>query len=299
MKKEKKRRDEDEDEEEEQGKKRSVKKALKRIDDWDDTEEMSFEDVPDGKYQVRIEAARLNTSKSSGRLQVSMEFTVLTGKFKGRKLFAHYGLDTPDNRGYFRTYLARMGIEWPDKDVLEGALEELVEKLAKVSVKTRGEFQNVRIEGAIDEEDVEEEPEEEDTDEDESKSSKKKKKKEEEDEEEETDEDDSKSSKKKDEEDEEDEEEEEDEDTDEDESKECTVKFSDGDLSKKQKKLIKKVAKATDFDPDDYDSLTDLLCDIAESAKVYGTFKKAAMLIGKVRQEVEDTDEDEEDEKKK
>lgn len=126
---------------------------------WKDAEAPSFGDIPDGKYQIRIESANINNAKSSGRLQVSWQLEILSGEYAGRKLFKHDGIEDEQSQGYFRGGLARLGVEWPDDpsdlpDVLEG----LQGTLAQVTAKTRegSEYQNVYFDKALDSSDVEE-----------------------------------------------------------------------------------------------------------------------------------------------
>ena len=142
---------------------KSIKKQLAGLDGWDETPEKSFEDVDPGKYQVKIDAATINNAKSSGRLQVSWEMTILNGKFAGRKLFKHDGLDTEDGRSYFRGTLARLGHEWPDDPSdLPDVLEELIETCAAVSVRKRKDSDSVNVyfDKALDSDDVDMEVEE-------------------------------------------------------------------------------------------------------------------------------------------
>jgi len=112
-------------------------------DQWDDAEEMEFGDVPDGRYQASVTGVEVAHSKSSGRLQINVEFTILSGEFRNRKLFEHWGLDTPEGISWAKTYLARMGLTCSMKELAD-KLEELKGTAVEVNVKTKGDFQNVR-----------------------------------------------------------------------------------------------------------------------------------------------------------
>ena len=139
---------------------KSVTKQLAELEGWEDTPEKSFEDVEPGKYQVKIGAATLNNAKSSGRLQVSWELTIVNGNFSGRKLFKHDGLDTEDGRSYFRGSLAKLGHEWPDNPKeLIGVLEELLDTFASVTVRKRKDSDGISVyfDKALDSDDVENE----------------------------------------------------------------------------------------------------------------------------------------------
>jgi hypothetical protein len=125
---------------------------------WGETEEMQGGgDLPDAEYQVKILDATINTAKSSGRLQVSWDLEVASGRMKGRHAFKHDGLDTPENRAWFRGGLARLGVEWPAKpSQLPDKLQELVGSYAEMTFKTRDgqDIQNKYFNKAIDETDL-------------------------------------------------------------------------------------------------------------------------------------------------
>jgi hypothetical protein len=166
---------------------KSIKKQLKGLDDWGDTPEKSFDKVDPGKYQAKIEAAAINNAKSSGRLQVSWELTIINGDFQGRKLFKHDGIDTVEGRSFFRGTLAKLGHEWPDDpEDLPEVLEELLETYVAVTVRNRKDDEdniNIYFDKALDSDDVEDNlgedqdagADEDDSDDDEKKSKKAKK----------------------------------------------------------------------------------------------------------------------------
>lgn len=268
--------------------KKDIQDQLAQLKGWNDAEDLgdSFGEVPDGRYQFKIKEARVNNSDSSGRLQVSWDLEVINGEFAGRHVFEHDGLETDQNRDFFRTKLARIGLEWPENPAdLPTVLEEALETYVEARVKTKGEFQNVRFVKALDNDEVEEESPDDDlkigdtvmapfdgelyeatiigADEDtatvkfldddteekipwddlENVSSEK----------------------------EEDSEPEEPEEVEE-EPTELVCNFDDDDLKKTHVTKIKKLAKQEDFDPDDYETWTDLLADIAETVGVVGEF---------------------------
>jgi hypothetical protein len=138
----------------------SITDQLEELEGWDETPERAFDDVDPGKYQTRIDSATLNNAKSTGRLQVSWELTIMNGDFRGRKLFKHDGLDTEDGRSYFRGHLAKLGHEWPDdpKD-LPSLLEELIGTFAAVTVRKRKEGDGVSVyfDKSLDSDDVDDE----------------------------------------------------------------------------------------------------------------------------------------------
>lgn len=52
----------------------------------------NFEEVPEGRYEMRIDSAELTVSKSKGLPQVVFQFTILEGEYKKRKLWAYFGV---------------------------------------------------------------------------------------------------------------------------------------------------------------------------------------------------------------
>src|SRR6185503_6073096 len=98
----------------------------------------------------------------SGRLQVSFQFVILSGEYKNRKLWSHQGLETAENMGWFKAMLAKLELKIPKKlKDLPDILEEAIDLTCEVTVKTRGEYQNVYVNKLIDpDEDVEEDEDE-------------------------------------------------------------------------------------------------------------------------------------------
>src|SRR5690606_23524540 len=144
---------------------KGVSAALKEIEsDFDDTEAAeggNFEDIPSGKYQVRIDKADVNHAQSSGRLQVSWELTVCGGDFANRKLWKHDGIDNEKSIGFFKQGIERLGHECPKAKKLPAFLQELVGTYAEVTVRVKkndedpeNPFRNVYFNKALDEDEV-------------------------------------------------------------------------------------------------------------------------------------------------
>lgn len=138
---------------------------------WDGVEAKSFEEVPDGTYQVRFISALVNNAKTSGRLQCSWEMIIVNGEHKGRHIFKHDGLNTEEGIAYFKGSLARLGYDEPEtKKKLIATLEEIVEgpTYAVVRLSTRKRkvdeeytyIQSKRFIKALDSDEVEDELEE-------------------------------------------------------------------------------------------------------------------------------------------
>ena len=131
-----------------------LKNKLKKAQgDWENarskaSELVGFAEVPDGRYLDHLTAATIGESKSSGRLQIQWTWTIADGEHEGDTKLDFDGLETEDNLVFLGRKLARFSYELPE-DITEIAdiLDELIEKrpMARIRLKTRGEFQNVYV----------------------------------------------------------------------------------------------------------------------------------------------------------
>lgn len=139
--------------------KSKLQQALEAIDEeWNEAEAGEtggFDDLPNGKYAVRIDGATVNQSKASGRLQVSFTMTVVDGDHAGRKVWKHEGIEGAQSLGYFKTSLARIEVDPPAKikDLPATLEEEVVGAFCQITLKTKGEYQNAYFDKALDGED--------------------------------------------------------------------------------------------------------------------------------------------------
>ncbi len=122
---------------------------------WEGAEEKgnSFERLPEGKYQCRIDNTEVGPAKTSGRLQATWHLTVAGGEFINRKLWKHDGLDDSESIGWFKGGLKRLGIEPPQKPTeIPGVMESLRGTFCLVAVKHRegSDFVNVYFQNALD-----------------------------------------------------------------------------------------------------------------------------------------------------
>ena len=129
-----------------------------------------FDEYDDGKYLARMVHAELGESNSSGRLQVDFQWKFISGEYKGKIKHDYQGVESEDNQSFCLRVFQKLGYE---TDEIEGAsditgiLKQLNKEKpkAKISLKTKGEFQNVFIIKAADsDEDEEAESDDEDGD---------------------------------------------------------------------------------------------------------------------------------------
>ena len=132
----------------------ALKNKLKKAqDNWQGAREKAkessgFTEVPDGRYLAHLTNAQIGESRSSGRLQIQWTWTISDGEFEKDTKLDFDGLETEDNLVFLGRKLARFGYELPeDITAISDILDELIEKqpLARIRLKTKGEFQNVYV----------------------------------------------------------------------------------------------------------------------------------------------------------
>jgi hypothetical protein len=153
-----------------------VSKDLKKMSKvWSKTEAKKGgggSSLPDEDYKGKITAMTVGKSKK-GRLQVATTFEIKKPKdYRGKTKMTFHGLDTENNIAYFKGFAEVLGLELPDDmedlpEAIESFLEDFDEEIS-FSLKTKGDFQNVKITAVGDteienEEDSEEDSEEEDS----------------------------------------------------------------------------------------------------------------------------------------
>jgi hypothetical protein len=110
-------------------------------DEFNTVEAPSQEDVADGKYQVRIESVRLESSQK-GDPMIKFDLEVLSGSQAGRHIFKN-SVITQASLPYVKGDLKTLGIELARFSALAGRLEELLDVTLEVTKRTRGDYTNV------------------------------------------------------------------------------------------------------------------------------------------------------------
>jgi hypothetical protein len=116
--------------------------ALSAFDEqYDQAEAPDFDEVPDGKYQVRIESVRLAESQK-GDPMIKWDLVVISGQLSGRHIFKN-SVITAASLPFVKGDLKVLGLELPKFSDLPNRLEELLDKKLQVTKKTKEEFSNV------------------------------------------------------------------------------------------------------------------------------------------------------------
>jgi hypothetical protein len=103
----------------------------------DPPEKKSFEPIPDGKYQARIDKIYMDVVRSSGSDQLCWEFVILVGKFEKRRLFKKSILETRENLSYLKLDLETLKIHIDPISTIDENLDLFKDKFVEVYVKNR------------------------------------------------------------------------------------------------------------------------------------------------------------------
>lgn len=109
------------------------------------------ENLPDGKFHVRIERVYLDEPKPD-RPCLRYDLKVIAGHFQGRMIFKTAWL-TPKAMGLYKRDISRLKLDIPPSE-LPDRLGEFLDILVEVTLKTNGEYQNVYFDKRLDSADV-------------------------------------------------------------------------------------------------------------------------------------------------
>lgn len=110
-------------------------------DDFASAASPSIEEVPDGKYQVRIEGVRIDRSQK-GDPMIKWDLIVIAGSQAGRHIFKN-SVITPAALPFVKGDLKTLGLQLTKFSDLQQRLEELLDITLEVMKRTRGEYTNV------------------------------------------------------------------------------------------------------------------------------------------------------------
>lgn len=110
-------------------------------DEFETADAPSYDEVPDGKYQVKIQTAKLESSQK-GDPMIKFDLVVISGSQAGRHIFKN-SVITQASLPYVKGDLKTLGLELAKFSELAGRLDELLDKTLEVTKRTRGEYTNV------------------------------------------------------------------------------------------------------------------------------------------------------------
>lgn len=100
-----------------------------------------FNEVPDGKYQVRIETARLAES-SKGDPMIRWDLVVISGQHAGRHIFKN-SVITSASLPFVKGDLKVLGVALPKFSDLPNHLGLVLDKALQVTKRTKDEYTNI------------------------------------------------------------------------------------------------------------------------------------------------------------
>ncbi len=110
-------------------------------DDFEVAEASKSDEVPDGKYQVRIDTVRLESTQK-GDPMIKFDLVILSCSQAGRHIFKN-SVITQASLPYVKGDLKTLGLELAKFSELSNRLEELLDVTIEVTKRTRGEYTNV------------------------------------------------------------------------------------------------------------------------------------------------------------
>ena len=137
---------------------KAVAKALRSLEgSWEQSEPKSAGgNVDDGDYTCKLTEMVIGLSKKK-RLQVVTSFEIDDGKNEGETIMKFDGIDNDVSMSWFKGYCEVLGLEIPEDigdlpQAIADYLEENNDTLFTLRLKTKGEYQNIFLQGVLDEE---------------------------------------------------------------------------------------------------------------------------------------------------
>ena len=106
-------------------------------------EEREFDDVPDGKYQVKVDKVELARAQSSGNPMLKWTLKILGPKCAGRLLWRNSVMASKENLKWLKTDLHTCGVDINKLSELPARLGDLLDITLEVTKRTRGENENI------------------------------------------------------------------------------------------------------------------------------------------------------------
>ncbi len=106
-------------------------------------EEREFEDVPDGKYQVKVEKVELTKAQSSGNPMLKWTLKILGPRCAGRLLWRNSVMASKENLKWLKTDLHTCGVDLEKLSELPSRLGDLLDVTLEVTKRTKGDSENI------------------------------------------------------------------------------------------------------------------------------------------------------------
>lgn len=106
-------------------------------------EEREFEDVPDGKYQAKVEKVELTKAQSSGNPMLKWTLKILGPRCAGRLLWRNSVMASKENLKWLKTDLHTCGVDLEKLSELPNRLGDLLDVTLEVTKRTKGDSENI------------------------------------------------------------------------------------------------------------------------------------------------------------
>jgi len=110
-------------------------------DEFASAESPAHDEVPDGKYQVRIQGVRLDHSQK-GDPMIKWDLVVIAGSQANRHIFKN-SVITPAALPFVKGDLKTLGLNLAKFSELQQRLDELLDVTLEVTKRMRGDYANV------------------------------------------------------------------------------------------------------------------------------------------------------------
>lgn len=110
-------------------------------DEYDSADAPDFDEVPDGKYQVRVDTVRMDHSQN-GDPMIKWDLIVIAGPHSGRHIFRN-SVITQASLPFVKGDMKTLGVSLAKFSDLPNQLESLLDINLEITKRTRGEYANV------------------------------------------------------------------------------------------------------------------------------------------------------------
>ncbi len=111
--------------------------------DYDEVEVPSHDDVPDGKYQIRVHRVELGQSQA-GDPMLKWDLVVISGSHAGRHIFKN-SVITQKSLPFVKGDLETLGVRLAKFSDLPRHLDALLDQTIEITQRTKGEYTNVYL----------------------------------------------------------------------------------------------------------------------------------------------------------
>lgn len=108
-----------------------------------EVEEREFEDVPDGKYQVKVDKVELTKAQTTGNPMLKWTLKILGPKYAGRLLWRNSMFASKENLKWLKTDLHTCGVDIEKLSELPARLGDLLDVTLEITKRTKGENENI------------------------------------------------------------------------------------------------------------------------------------------------------------